>query len=808
MSAPGVGIYLRTPIAGYTSQSIAERCELDTGMEITEAIESPAEVNRFVAPDVSLRVYDDPKAPWLLALFSQITPTATDWLLMIDCDGWQRFTGYILPNTVQIDDAERWVSFTAIGLAGRLAATSAEASTLRRNPDSGWTVKQSNGNNYYAEIEIEKISAQATCEYVTDDILEIGTAGGNGAEVKVLSVEPVGESVPFYSFKVYVSGMVEEFTPGSTITLVTPFLRNVALKTVVDALFVAAGLPATTALTYLVDPISGAATQFASMPNLTGLEGTPQGVSSTVGPTYLQTNPIVGTSSGAYAQNDPPSGNWSVWPGYPSGVTARPNDWQIKTNNSEYLLYGRRFTQNRVNPLDPNSDREYIFWCYYYPTAAFPVTQYRYGLGVTVDNITRTGSIYTFSTSLYIETATDGRTWTRVAATVVNTGTTTTDLHAEVGQTCGIDMTGHRYYDVLVFTEPVGGGDVVTYRVSQATLDLVTVTSGVITGVRGQVMVGGRIGIYQTDTLRDSVPTARFYNISELSALSLSGTAPIPPGLDPFTLRFNDGDLYWYALANSPARGVELLSFSDPELTPRVGWLPPQIAPPATYKNTPLSLAVIHPTTYVSGPYPMIVMVGSSIWWIAYSFAGVLPYVDVGGLSCGDALAQLATLVDAYFYVDRLGVSWFRSRGTNSGKTIGTGRAITSTRIDDTGCLTFRRSGVWYKAVRYVTVTNDGDETITGAAGDPAFIGNELALAITNRFIYPTSFARALAENTFSYLGRALVAVEVEHLDDGRDYSVGNTFTAMVNGVLKTFQIIDVTHRPAAATIHVQGIEL
>jgi len=136
------------------------------------------------------------------------------------------------------------------------------------------------------------------------------------------------------------------------------------------------------------------------------------------------------------------------------------------------------------------------------------------------------------------------------------------------------------------------------------------------------------------------------------------------------------------------------------------------------------------------------------------------------------------------------------------------GTSETSTRLDDAGCLTFRRASIWYKSYKYVRVVNERDETIVGEAGDVAFRDTEQSLELTSRFVSTQSFATALAQNILSYLGRALKVVDIEHEFDGRRYEIGRTFTAYFNFVLTTFQIIEATPRPVAGTVRVQGLEL
>lgn len=804
MSAPNVQVYLTTPIPGYSFAALADMTSLDSAPEITEAIEAPAEVNRFVAPDVSLKVNDDPKSPWLISLFEQITPTATDWYLSVECDGYVRFSGYILPNTVQIDDTERWVSFTAIGLAGKLSTTSAELASLKRATNSGWTVVETSTGGFNQTVQIAKTTAQSSCEIVSGDTVSLVTPGGERDDVFVRTVYPVGSSGPYASWMLIVDGLDQRYAAGTVVELATPYLRNVPLRTVVDALYVGAGLPATTASTYRVASISGASAPFATVPGQTGLIGTPLGVASAkdaLAPGHL---PLCGTSVGAFTQGSPPAGSWGILPGDPSGVPAYPVDWR-SYGTGTYVLYGPRASQEIGAP----GWIHYNFYGYDYSAGSPPGTAYRYRLEIRVDNDAETAATFNYETRLYRERSTNYYTWVADAGpTTAVTGSTTTNLHDEVPLTCGIDVFGI-HPQRLVFTEPSSASGSIVYRISTAIPSTLVITAGVFAATRGQVFApnNGRVGVFEVDGLRGSIPTARFYALNDAGTLVAMSTAAIPTGFQPFTLKYNEGDGYYYALAQTTQTGVLLLSYTSAELVTRAGWTPVELYPPYLPQGA-CDLTAIRADSWVSGAYPMLAIFGNNLWWISLDFAGIIPYADMEGLSCGDALAQLATLVDAFFYVDRLGVTWFKSRSLASGRTIGTGRTNTSTRIDDDACISLRRAGIWYKAVRFVTIRNENDETIVGTAGDPAFIGNELALEITNRFVYPQSFAMALAEHLFAYLGGALIAVDVEHLDDARDYSIGNSFEAIAGGSLRTFQIVDTTHRPVAGTVRVQGIEI
>lgn len=807
MSVPGINVILITPIGGYGYVPIGDLIAIDSAPEITEAIEGPAEVNRFVAPDVSLKINDDPKVPWVIPLFEQITPTSTDWYLTVDCDGYQRFSGYILPNTVQIDDTERWVSFTAIGLAGKLSTTSADLPSLRRPTNTGWLIVSTTAPSFNATLRINKASgAQYSCEFVTGDTLSITTPGGDSEEVVINWVAPVGTSAPYSAFEVGVVQLRQQFTTGAIVELATPYIRNAALRTIVNSLFTGAGLPATTNATYLVAPITGSSEPFASVPNQAGLIGSPIGIAGNPSTIFgfEGTRAVCGTTSAVYWQGDPPLGAWTYTAGDPTGAAAAPIDW-MPQGTGQYLLYGKRTDQVYVAP----DSMRYSFYAYDYRPTARPGTAYRYVLEITVDNLAELATTFNWDARVMREKSTDLYTWVADAGPWgSSSGATTTNIGDELNQTCGIDVSVAQ--GVVYWTVPTGLAGAPNYRVSSLIISSLTYTAIVVAGVRGSVFCPtyGVVGIFQRDTIRGNVPTAYFYTPTALGGLTVLSQAGISTDFIGETLRRNNGDGYWYALASGAETGVKLLSFTSYDLGVRAGWTPPQILAPFSPGDT-VALTVIHALSWSgSGPFPMLAIAGNQLWWISFEFAGIIPYADMEGFSCGDALAQLATLVDAFFYVDRLGTTWFKSRSLASGQTIGTGRPITSTRIDDGGCLSLRRSGVWYKACRYVTIRNENDESIVGVAGDPAFIGNELALEITNRFVYPQSFAIALAQHLFAYLGGAITAVDAEHIDDGRDYSIGNSFTASVGGTLMTLQIIDTTHRPAAATVRVQGIEI
>lgn len=809
MPRPSVQTYLRLP--GNAWVDVSSVVDISSSYEITDAIEAPSETNTFVAPDVQVKIHagDPSRGEFQLSWLDGILPESTDFYVKLVANGVTVFSGFILPTTLQIDDAERWATFTAVGTGAKLARWSAENSSLVRLVDP-WYIVSSAGNAWRASLVIQRAFPQYLCEFLTDDVVAVDLGGGNSAEVKVVSTAPIGTSMPAQTWTLIVEGMDQPFAAGAAVTLVTTFVRNITLQNMVNALFFAAGLTPPVGSNYGVSPISGASAQFASKPNLTGLAGLPLTLSATVDPDAFEL-PVVGTTFGTYVQTNPPLGSWIQDGNYLQGVASNPVDWTDGTANTLFssmnrLLYGQREEGYPQSLVDPDSAQVYIKWRYWITSSVMTPPFIRFGIAITVSNPNATLGDFAFMVDLYRETSNDGFAWTRTHTVSVPGGSTTTNLHSEVWATCDIDVTGTRSSQSrVIFTYPVGG-DPCDYAVGHASVtDLSGLATEVLTGARGQFQSGC---LFETDGLRGSQPVARPYLVNESGVpVTWQTPIPIPRGFAAHTFTMNRGDNYWYALAGTETGGVILLSFASNRCAPRPGWNPPQIEPPGTPLYSSLDLVAVRAYTY-SGPWPMIAKVGTNLWWIAYSFAGVIPYADIEGLSCGEALAQLATIVDGTFFVNPLDESHFLSRSITNGKTIATGTASVSTRIDDAGCITIRRASVFFKSYRYAKVINERDDTIVGEAGDKNFVGTEQALEISNRFVTTVSMARALAEHVLSYLGRALQALEVVHELDGRNYSIGRSCTAVRAGVFRTYQIIESTPRPIEGTVRVLALEL
>lgn len=810
MAAPVVNVSLFRADLGVW-QRVSATVDMESNLEITEAIESPAETNSFVAPDVQIKVHVGSASEFQFYWFDSMTPIDTNWEVDISRDSVTIFRGFVLPNTLQFDDVEKWASFTAVGTGGRLARTSAEISALKRATGTGWVVKTASGDATSAVVTIEKASgAQATCEFVSGDRLSFTTSGGDVGEADVSSVAPVGIVSPYAEWALVLKGLPQKYVAGTTIDLLTPYLRNVPLKTAVDALYGAAGItPTIEDETYLVSPIAGASAPFASVPSYVGLSGTPLAVAPNVSrlPNTGQYWPTVGTTNGTWRQIDSPLGLWQQEDFAPTTGASWPVDWTPQGTGT-YMMYGPRFTQAQTNAT--TEEVTYTWWAYDYRSSAVtPTWYYRWGLELKTSYLNGgPGALFSWSYQILSEISSNGWTWMQNGGPYAATaGTTDTPLYGEVAKTCGCEI----FADRVIFSAPkIGSGPEIEYTISQ--LDIATLALALdVFPYHGVVFAPSQsiLGVYSIDTMRGNVPTAYFFQRSGAGYVYY-GSAPCPAGLVPFSIKRNPGDNYYYALSATEEEGVRLLSFVGTVLGERAGWTPSVLFPPTPlYLVNNIDLAVVKTSEYTgSGPYPMFGIFGNQLWWIAFSYAGIVAYANVEGMSCGEALAQLATLVDGYFYVDASETSWFRTRSTSSARTIATGTSFVSTRIDDAGCLSLRRASVWYKNYQHILVENADDESIEGESGDVNFRDTEQGLVVESRFVSPDSFAQALAENLLSYLGRSLTVLDVEHEMDGRRYEVGRTFTASVGGVVKTFQIMEATIRPIGGTVRVQGVEM
>lgn len=817
MPRPSVKTFFSRP--GYGWVDVSSCVDISSSYEITDAVESPSETNVFVAPDVQVKIHvgDLARGEFQLSWFDGILPESMDYLLRIQSNGAVIFSGFVLPTTLQFDDVERWAAFTAAGLGAKLARTSAEAiGPLKRPVSDGWRVYQAAGNESLGTVTIESVyGPQPLCEIVSGDTVTVEMPGGRKDELLVQGVGPTTDTSPYAYFELTVTGLKQVYEAGSIVTLITPFVRNVAMRTLVDRLFIAAGLNPTTSATYRIAPLSGAAAPFATPPSMVGLENiAPLGVSTyvtdTLGSDPPGAFPLLGTNVGVWKQETPPTGDWTFY-AHPD-TALYPVDWR-PYGSGKWLQYGRRYRRTLIwdGEVPPNvTGALYTFWCYDYYSDGAPATFLRYRLEIEVDNFDGRATVYTWQTRLYAEQSADGRTWTTTGGPYgATSGSTVARLHDEIPLTCGLDIVKLLGFKRVIFTEPDSASDPCGYVISQMT------TAGAVTrgigpagvSIRGNVFQHtlDRLAIARRDTARSDTPTLFVLADDGAGSLTVENSTPIPADLQPFTLRYNAGDGFWYALSASKENGVRLLSFAGSTLALRSGYEPASLFPPSGLIGS-ADMTVVEGASGTT--YPMLAIFGNQLWWISRSSSGWIAYADLEGLSCGDALAQLATLVDGTFYVTATEESFFISRGIASGRTIATGTSSTSSRMDDAGCVAKRRASIFWKSYRYASVTNERDDTVTGEAGDTNFRDTEQGAARVNRFVPTSSLAVALAQHLLSYLGRKLEAYEVTHEADGRNYGIGRTFTMVRGGVTKSYAIIESTPTPLAGTVRVVGLEL
>jgi len=820
MAAPNIVVQLYRPDVT-TWANVSDCVDLDAPPQITEAIEAPMETNEFVAPDVQVRlnVGDPAKGEFAFAWFDAIQPWSTDYKLKITVDGAQLFYGFVLPNTIQFNDAERWCAFTAIGEGGLLARTSAEDDpSLRRVVDPNWRVYESSGTELFGSIVLYNAGTgdgrTYTCEILAGDTVTVQTPGGQLDELTVQAVAPTADTGPFF-WELSVAGMKQAYDYGAPVTLITPYVRNIALATLVRRLFVAAGLPAP--ITVDVAALPGTSAPFATPIGTLGLEGlTPLGIASYVTPIIGMEHPgafpILGTNSGAKKQENPPTGEWTGFEH--SGKSAFPVDWR-PLGSGKWMQYGRRYRASRVydSALPPNLvGMIYQFWCYDYFDTNEPATKTRYRLEVEVDNPHGTADTFNWQTQLYKETSSDGFTWTIAGGPYgTNSGSTSINLHNEIPLTCGLDMIKPLGFKRVIFTEPVAATDPCQYCVSVMSPTSGTVMRNIVPGtpgIRGNVFAHteDRLVVVRRDTTRGDIPTAFILWYPYGTDLEVANTAQIPADFQPFTLKYNPGDGRWYAIASSPTNGARLLSFVGSTLGVRPNYTPPLLFPPSPRLSGTVDLTVINGASGTT--YPMMAIFGNQLWWVSRAASGWIAYADLEDLSCAEALAQIAVTVDAFFYVDADRLTYFRSRASAPTRTVITGTSASSTRLDDETCLTLKRTSVWFKALRHVSVTNPRDETIVGEAGDKNFRDTEQSITVESRFVSSISFALAVAENTLTYLGRRLTTVDIEREADARRCDIGRSFTALINGAVRSLQILQVTKNPVSGTESVQAVEL
>lgn len=801
---PKIYVYL-TPGAGKVAVDIASYLSQESGAVLTSTIEDPTGTNNFTAADLTLKGYDP--TGYIQGLFASITPTSTDFSILINIgipgtDGGVLaysfdvlFQGFVSPVTLQFNPKDFSFSFTVIGQAANLQTTSASGLLPRPGySDSKWKLYQdaTSLNKANPSIEIYNATSNLTCDFLAGDVIRVG---GN-EQFTVVGVTQDTSAFPPAYWSLYLDKAPSAkggYTVGTSVVLLTPYARNMPLHDVVAALFAAAGFPSEGYFNSPALPNLGAL--FATPINMGGLPNGPvTGISPGI-PGVTQAI-LAGTPGGLYQSTGPTSPftflvNYKLPPVDPTNTL------------TSYVYTGPKRTQTRVS--NPRFGLNMTMKFYAYDWFKYGGTNNRYILTVTVNEDT-SNTVYTFSTKLEWETYVIDS-WG--GTTLLWTGPSSTTLTplTEAYDAIGIDVdsaTGTCFFtdiDVAVAGAPVTM-NTSAYQPTGATIATGTIHRNMATGINGQTVciAPSTIAVFQADGILGNQPYLYVYLVAANGGMTTISNALISPYIVGRSVKKNFGDGRWYALVSDPVNGVTLTSFpagSAPDYF---------ILPPAT-SGVPYDVDLICLPT-VGGPgsgrYPMIGLIGGTPYYISDQGSGLIPYVDLSDLSVADALQQLTILNAGIFYV--AGFGWvFRSRSSPMpGNTIGI-----SDQIDDQpGLISLTTQNVFNRWVGYVRMENENDATIFGEAGSTAFADTGQGITLKSRFVSTASFARALAQSLYNYIGTQKRWIELERFRDGRVYEVGRTFHCNVDGLNRNFQIIETGHPVTGMTVKVVGLEV
>jgi hypothetical protein len=814
VSIPSIAVNLIYPPSP-TLIDIAPFLEQDTALDITSSFEAPGQTGTITAGEVSIKGLD--VAGQFRSILSQIQPASTDFQIQIWRDGAKRFDGYILPNTVQFNAQEYSFSFSAVSIAARLATVQADDVTkptlaaLQRNL-VGWTIV----NTTMGVIPQIQIAGPGYCPLVIKDTIALVNAGKR-EEATVSDVTFDGSA-----WRVTLDTLGTNYNAGTPIELVTPFLHSVEIRTAVDGVLVGGGCAATVDPHFNASFFTGSqvfASADATVELIAGVR-TPiaaplglalAGVRGTVGGKQL----LAYTKDNQYRQDAPPTSVWTRLGSNPGG--SRPIDWSRYGNAKTYTLSGLR---SRTTPITDDAYglhdwltptpwqgevREYMFYCYDYTSDTFINPTRRYFLRICVDDYGNFNQINHFSLDFGYETTPDGYTWTFTPGTMLLSydAMCSTKLHTLVPNVCGLDI--DVLNGVIYFSNLEGDTTNVPVNPVKQTLSSFDISGPAL---HANIMaIGGAPHYYRAERLAVIAPgtAAIYYPAADGTAPFYIQTESLPLDFQPFSIVVDwgadpGGDVL-HALSSSPDAGTSLLTFHL-NLYPSASALSLLLlgSGPANGISEMIALQT------TSGPWNLAAMIGNKLWWIGNTFSGVIDYLDLTNVSCGQVLSDLATLVNGWCYVDGTGASWFRSRNLPSGLLIGADAS--TSRIDDAGCLSLPESPILFGTYLFVRVESSQDSNTYGEAGDGGFRDGPLALILSNPFIPSSSFAAALAGMIFAYLGRPLAGFTALHQDDGRTYEPGAECWGQIGGQLRHFQLTSVTRQMLAVTVQAQGMEL
>lgn len=793
------GYVLTTPFGTY---NLTPYVDLADASEITDSIERPWEMNSFTVGDVTLKLRD--RTGTVKGYFAGLGPLSTDYILTINRGGNTVFSGIVMPETLEYDLWEGTVGFTAVGEAILLARTSA-VNLFKRTP-ANWTLTVGAVKDVLA-FAVSAPGNPTTCDFQNADEISLVT-GTQEEHLQVTGVYPQPSIAPT-SWLIRVAAPLRASYPaGTVVRLDSVYRRNVPLRTLVDGLFNAAGFAAPVGSNYSVTQIPIATDLFLAPINQSGIVGNITSVCPNVqigSPAQFGRRIWVTTSDGVYEQASPPSGTWTR-------IASAPNQLLDPTNyRANITLFGERRKQTYTGGTWGTI--MYFEWYAYVWTGTAPV--YRYVLRIDIDEDNPAHDC-AWAIRIDRQTYTAG-TW--AADVNVWAGDNGISANSELLELCLAGHFGIEYdatVDCLIFTDFTNASVVnapVTYSISAYNIGGASVSRALIADRRGKLWASqpGRYTLWMLDSVNSNLPTAYVYTLTlpaGVLTVTQVGTFAIGGSFLPETYTWNEKDNRWYGLQQE-SDGVRLVTFgsdtSGPIALSSIPILPPIGSP------DDLDLMVWHDPAGTTSYHPMIVRAGDALYYLSNSYAEVVAYADMEGMTCADALAQLSVLVGAYFYVDPFRRTFFRSRQIASQYSIGYVPVgpPQSDVIDDSQMLAGAKAQrVWSLTPFYVEVQSETSEWLLSYQGSPQFKDTSYALALKCRFVPNESYGRAIANLIFQYAGRGLRVYECEHYDDARRYTIGYTFRAILDGSLRTFQIIGVGVKLASNTTRVQGLEL
>ncbi|HEY3349829.1 MAG TPA: hypothetical protein VGM13_08670 [Thermoanaerobaculia bacterium] len=818
---PRINVFL-TPGTGQPSVELTAYLSQESAPLLTSTIEDPTGTNNFTAADVSLKGYDPTGT--IKGLFVGMMPSSTDYTVQIASAMWNdstgsysasdiNFSGFVSPQTVQFNPKEKSFAFTVIGQARNLQTTSAAGLFLRTSQgysDTKWTLQQDATPTEGLSPSVRVTAASnSSCDFYAGDVIQLG----DNEQFTVTGVAPEAAASPAYWVLSIAEAPKKTYPAGAAVKLLTVYMRNQSLFSVARALFVAAGYAPDIRFGSAALPSSGAL--FATPVNMTGL---PNGPVSGIAPFGITL--VAGTPGGVYQAAGPTS---------PFSLLAPYKLAPVDPTNSltTYVYTGPKRTRTRANA--PRYGVNVTMKFFAYDAFQYGSTFNRYILTVTCNtDIPDTGASfngYAFTTKLEWETYNTGAdAWggtTTLWAGVSNT--TITDLSAAY-DAIGIDVdpaTGTCFFTDLDVS--VAGGQInintSAYQPTGATIATGTLARNKATGVNGPtVFMGpGKLVVFQVDGILGKPPQALAYTTIANGTMTVFDAVSISPYVVGRSVKLNAGAGGYYGLVSDPVNGIYLQGWSNWFLDNGGVTIPPSLLfgrPPApsqsaSFGRTPYEVDLICLPTAGgagSGTYPMVGLFGGTPYFISNQGSGLIPYVDLTGLSCADALQQLSVINAGIFYVTgSRNTGSFRSRATPfTGDTIGA-----SDQIDgDAGLLWLTQQNVFNRWVGYVRVEHETDPAIWGEIGNTALAGTGQGLTLKTRFVSSKSFAVALSTSLYNYLGQQKRWIEVERIRDGRTYEVGRTFHCTVDGVNRNFQIIETGHPVCGVTVKVVGLEV